>query len=194
MTVTVPATVTEAATWLASAPAAGNPNAVLSLVLLAAGLLLFVFVMTNMIRKRAQRPTTPASDTSLPPADRLESIRRAAEQHDRLTTLMVDVEQLTRRCAAQLDNKADRLELLIERAEERIAQFEGMGVKDVGAEQQSAPTTDPTPAPAAQTQPPDPLAAEVYRLADAGKSAVEIAGDLQQSTGTVELILNLRRA
>lgn len=40
----------------------------------------------------------------------------------------------------------------------------------------------------------DPVADRVYELADSGRSAVEIAGALQEHTGKVELILALRRS
>jgi hypothetical protein len=38
----------------------------------------------------------------------------------------------------------------------------------------------------------DPVAEDVYRLADGGKSSVEIAKELGEHTGKVELILALR--
>lgn len=50
------------------------------------------------------------------------------------------------------------------------------------------------PAPSDGTPPPDALAADVARLADAGRSADQIARQLGEHVGKVELILALRRA
>ena len=38
----------------------------------------------------------------------------------------------------------------------------------------------------------DPLAEQIYELADAGRTPVEIAQDLDEQVGKVELILALR--
>jgi hypothetical protein len=40
----------------------------------------------------------------------------------------------------------------------------------------------------------DPLARAVFELADAGRTPVQIAGELNEHTGKVELILNLRKS
>ena len=39
----------------------------------------------------------------------------------------------------------------------------------------------------------DPVRRKIYELADAGRSIVEIAAEVGQPTGQIELILNLRR-
>ena len=50
-------------------------------------------------------------------------------------------------------------------------------------------------APQAQSpaNPPDPVSSEVYELADQGLTALEIAGELDEPTGKIELILALRQ-
>jgi hypothetical protein len=90
--------------------------------LLAAGVLLFTIVFYRRVRMQRAKPTP----SSTPPRDRLDQIRsQAASRHD-LTSAMTEVEELTRRCAAHLDNKAARLEYLISLADERLARLEAL--------------------------------------------------------------------
>lgn len=82
----------------------------------------------------------------------------------------------------EADQRAAQLERLIAAADERIRELRGL-----------------TSRPAASSQPRlaaggDPTHRAVYELADRGLSPLEIARELGQPTGQVELILNLRRA
>ena len=110
----------------------------------------------------------------LSPAD-----RRALED------LMADAEELTGRLAANLDAKAARLERLIAQADERLNRLEDRAAAESRPRPERRPglTTDDT----------DPLNRRVYDLADRGLPPVEIAKQLSQQVGQVELILNLRR-
>lgn len=107
--------------------------------------------------------------------------------------MMADAEELTRRLAAILDNKAARIEVLIEHADQRLAAL---------AEAEAKTAAQPSPAqcdPPTPPEPPaplslDPLHRRVYDLADKGISPVEIARQIDRPTGQIELILALRRA
>lgn len=115
----------------------------------------------------------------------------------RLEHVMADGEELTRRLAAILDNKAARIETLIEHADQRLAAL-------AEAEERARNAPAPQPAPAQPTsrpqpEPPaplsiDPLHRKVYELADKGATPVEIARQIDRPTGQIELILALRRA
>lgn len=102
---------------------------------------------------------------------------------------MVEVQELTRLCAAQMENRATRLEQLIAQADNRLARLEGQN----GSREHSFRI------PERQTQPSsflrqdsDPLTSRIYQLADKGITSVEIARELDEQTGKVDLILALR--
>jgi hypothetical protein len=95
--------------------------------------------------------------------------------------------ELSERLAGELDAKAERLERLIEAADERVRRLEGV----VRSETRVVEVK-----PEARRGRVDGLPAahrEVYELADAGLTPVEIAKKVDQPTGQVELILNLRK-
>lgn len=82
----------------------------------------------------------------------------------------------------EADQRAAQLERLITAADERIRELRGLA---------SRPAASPQPRLAAGG---DSAHRAVYELADRGLSPLEIARELGQPTGQVELILNLRRA
>lgn len=139
----------------------------------------FLFVWQTRARIQRRR------DTSGSPRERLDAIKARAEADDSRHSAMSDMEQLARRLSALLDSKAERIEILIERADQRIDQLRAL--------EQSASSSQPADA-AEIDEPPDPRAARIYELADRGYSEVEIARELAEQTGTVELVLALRRS
>ena len=101
-----------------------------------------------------------------------------------------ELHDTARRLSAQLDNKAHRLEKLIEEADQRIA---ALGPSAAAAPPATGAVPIPaTPAPSNGEQRVDPLTEEIYELADAGRTSVEIAQRLDEQVGKVELILALR--
>jgi hypothetical protein len=140
-----------------------------------------------------------------------------------LTSNMLDLAQ---RLSAQLDNKAARIEALLEDAEIVLARLEdaasGAVIPELVSEAPESseaheafdddPLDEPEitvversdpqpPAPRERTRlarrddddgPPDPLTAAVYQLADDGHQPVQIAQQLDEQVGKVELILALR--
>jgi hypothetical protein len=138
-----------------------------------------------------------------------------------ISNLMVEMLETARQMTAQLDTRAARLEALIDDADARLAALRSAtaaSVADapvrpapaVACEAPAATTVVPEPviapfvadsappaAPVEETpeleSPPDPRHAEVYALADQGRSPGEIARSLNRPNGEVELILALRR-
>ena len=104
-----------------------------------------------------------------------------------------DLHDTARRLSAQLDNKARRLEKLIEDADQRIAALRSSPAATASATG-ALPTAATTGVPAQTNgeQQMDLLTEEIYQLADAGRSPVEIAQHLDEQVGKVELILALR--
>jgi hypothetical protein len=107
-----------------------------------------------------------------------------------MQNLLVELSEMTRQITAQLDTRSQKLQLLIEEADKRIAELQ----------RSSSPTAMPRlepvwSTPARPTMPADPVEEShqrVYDLADQGQSAGDIARQLNQPRGEVELILALR--
>ncbi len=108
--------------------------------------------------------------------------------------LAADLHETARRLSAQLDNKARRLEKLIDDADQRIAALGSTAATPASTPPVTGavPTAATTGAPSNGEQKMDPLTEEIYELADAGRTPVEIAQDLDEQVGKVELILALR--
>ncbi|MCK4872158.1 MAG: hypothetical protein KAS72_05500 [Phycisphaerales bacterium] len=123
-------------------------NRGLAALLFAGGaLLLIALLIIRMRRQQAQR-----RHAYRPPRERLATIRKDAAQRDDLHTTMADVEELTRRCAAHLDNKAARLEYLITLADDRLARLEASASGEPVPTSPAAYGEDPT-APLADLRP-----------------------------------------
>ena len=105
--------------------------------------------------------------------------------------LMVEMLDTARQMAAQLDTRAARLEVLMKEADTKLAALKSA---TAGAPLPGAPEPAPiTPIiPSIPETPPDPRHAEVYSMADQGRSPHEIARKLNRPNGEVELILALR--
>lgn len=154
--------------------------------LMVLGVSLATWMMVRMlIRRRKRMPLTPGT-----PHERLEAIREQAKKRAQLQAFGAEVHELVERLAAQLDNKAARIEQLLQDADERIRKLERMQrIERKRASAEPERTSDLT-----LGHEPDPVTNRVYELADQGEKPVEIAKQLNQHVGQVELILALRRA
>jgi len=126
-----------------------------------------------------------------------------------------ELDELGKRLAHELDTRADRLEKLIADADDRLARLERLTAASVHLAHDTAPPAPMTEmkhfgprdaaSPSGSSAIPthrsaaaviaeiDPLAGEVYKLADSGLMPVQIAQKLSQHTGKIELLLALRR-
>jgi len=126
-----------------------------------------------------------------------------------------ELDELGKRLADELDTRADRLEKLIADADDRLARLERLTAASVHLAPETASLSPmaemkhfgprDTAAPSGSSAIPthrsaaaviaeiDPLAGEVYKLADSGLLPVQIAQKLSQHTGKIELLLALRR-
>lgn len=128
------------------------------------------------------------------PRERIDRVT-ASRERDSLESLMVDVQELTRTCAAQIENRALRLEKLLELTDRRLAELSARG---------EAANTDP---PGRRTDGPDlrvvrrepegdaedPLLRRVLALETEGRSASDIARLTKTPVGKVELMIRLHR-
>ena len=218
------------------------------------GVVLLLLLMMRMLRRNHKANARRAN--SLPsPSARIANIHEQAQ--DSMAPaykVMVDAEEMARRLSASLDNKAARLELLIEEADQKLAllnrtlagqpaqqhqpeqapishtpspnptrsidpalldrarieqdledrQTRVVGRIEHNPVQASAPTPQPIsePKPQPERQPesqpeptPEPVSiqTQIAQLSAAGHSNIDIAHQLKQPIGQVELILNLRK-
>lgn len=147
----------------------------------AAGLTL-VYVAMRPFKKRGKDPLARAA---------IPTLAGQREVERQMTELLVELEQMARQMTGQLDTRANKLELLIKQADEKIALLHGAGhAIPAGSVAIAAMETAPG-LPAALAADPRHLA--VYDLADTGQSARQIAQQLGRPHGEIELILALRQ-
>jgi DNA-binding NarL/FixJ family response regulator len=128
------------------------------------------------------RPLKKKKDPLAHPTNLSLAGQRAVEKQ--MTELLVELEQMARQMTAQLETRAVKLELLIKEADEKIATL-----RQVQGSNPRPARIDSIPGlPAA----PDTRHAQVYELADQGRSARQIAQQLNRPQGEIELIIALR--
>lgn len=87
-------------------------------MLLAAGVIVLVLIMMRRLARK------PKQATSLPTDERLAAVReQAIASITPLERSLAEAEELTRRLAATLDNKADRIDLLIQEADRKLEEL-----------------------------------------------------------------------
>lgn len=172
----------------------GNPDLqvnpyvtmILALFVVAAAFIMVIFTRNRIIRRNANRQ---------PARKQIDSIKSRVRNTDQATNLMVDMLETGQRLAAQLDNKAEKLQQLIELADRRIVAL--------GGEDSLEALNAPVIMTSSQEEEEDlfeekeednySLTTEVLRLVDEGYSPVEIAQRLGETTGNVELIISLNK-
>jgi hypothetical protein len=143
------------------------------------GVLVFLALRDRAAANRIQPWTSPIEDE-------LDRLKRAGDRAALLTAA-------AERAADALDERAAELERLIATADERFAL--GSTSAEMGSqERHGTPLVEVESKRPPQVLYADPLARAVYELADAGRSPVQIAGELNEHTGKIELILNLRKS
>ena len=154
------------------------------------GVLLMISVRSKIARRNADR---------LSPRELIDQLKSAGRHRGDAQSASAELLESARQLAAKLDNKAARLEVLIQQADERISlmsQLSGTGgVAQDGPPRAGAAEPDRARTPVAANGPPvslDPLTQSVYELADTGYQPIQIAQELDEQVGKVELILSLR--
>jgi hypothetical protein len=114
------------------------------------------------------------------------SLREHMNVRADLERLLVDLQDLSRQLNAHIDTRFCKLEVLMKEADDKIRRLEALngGGKSGGAISRKRAAEEET----------DPEKSLVYKLADAGRTPVEIAREMSKNTGEVELILSLRRS
>lgn len=147
----------------------------LAFALLAAGLLMSS--LRRRLQRRSQQEMRSSAQRSAPaPRSEQQQLRRDLE------SLLVELQELSRKISAQIDTRFAKLETVIRDADRRIAVLERLN-------RQADPRTGTIPR---ETPISDIRHSAVYELADTGMIPVDIAKELGKTPGEVELILNLR--
>lgn len=175
------------------AQAASDFAGMIAPYLLLAGVVMLTIVLLGKVRKTSKRA---ARQPDLEPKERIEAIRERADNGTVLQQRAAQTVELTRELTAVIDNRAEKLEILIQHADERIARLERLSQE---AEQRLTPRHTESSGSAERprteaTLATDALRQQIYDLADQGHATNEIAHRLGQHAGKVELILALRRA
>lgn len=186
-----------------------GPDGLANLLMLLGLLVICALLMRRTIANRRRLAAT----TGMSGAERLRSLQhQAVKGRDPVDAVMADAEELVRHLAGILDNKAARLEALIEQADAATARLNthlNNAAATTTATSTKPAATSPTP-PKASSRPPiqsatsvarsrpissgPELTLRVYELADAGHHAADIAREVDRPLGQIELMLALRRA
>lgn len=172
---------------------------------IGATMLLIVYAVFRPMAKRKRDPLEHAR-----PGGSM-SQQRSVERE--MSNLLVELSEMARQVTAQLDTRSAKLEVLMKDADDRIAtlqQLSGSARTNSHPPENTSPfrqTTaehdalmqrlDPPPAAPAPQESPEPQVdarhAEIYALADQGRTPVDIATRLGRPSGEIELILALRQ-
>ncbi len=170
------------ATTTQANPIDGIAAMLIVLGVLVIGVLMMISVRSKIAARNANKSTARQT---------LDQLRRYAGRTDDQDAASSHFLETTQQLMAQLDNKAERLEQLLAQADQRIADLQATSVR---APQQRTPAAQSHLIVEVSPQPVvDPLTQSVYELADAGADPVEIAQQIDEQIGKIELILALRR-
>lgn len=152
-------------------------------MLMLLGVLVAVAVVMRLGVRRRKDASRIDSQTSRH-AER-HNARLESQARDDINELMVRLEELSREICGQIDTRYAKLEHVLAESEKTLSALRA------ALQQQSAlprSASSPTPPPA------DPRHAEIFRLAQSGKTTLEIARELAMTVGEVELVLSLERS
>lgn len=176
---------------------------------LAIGVAMLVLVYA-VLRPMAKRKRDPL-ETARPGGSM--SQQRSVERE--MSNLLVELSEMARQVTGQLDTRSAKLEVLMKEADERIATLQqhcgaapmnhttpgvASPFRQTAAERDALMQPLDTPPPSPQLSPQespesqvDLRHAEIYALADQGRTPVDIATHLGRPSGEIELILALRQ-
>jgi hypothetical protein len=153
--------------------------------------------------KRDARPDSSKPRSSAAPASGTSQITTDIKN---ARAAAAELRQLTEELASILDAKSQHLEALIEQADQRIARLSSAAKPDKPAATTTPPLSEPARTPASSVSSVSLVSsvssvsshasphAHIHALADEGLSPIDIARRTGKPTGTIELILSLRRA
>lgn len=185
-----------------------QPSNFLPQILMFGGVMLAMFLVMSQVKRRYR---SRQGSQVIPAGDKLERMKQERIMKNDLRTMMVELEELTRRFSSQLDAKSMQLEHVIAEAEAKVAELQGLlgqghGLGTGGHFVQSPVVDEEAGGVVSELvnageaivestvgdEGNDPLKEKIYELDDGGRTSVEIATELGEHVGKVELILALR--
>ncbi len=147
------------------------------------GLLVFVGLAIFLARRRSR----PLDGSPVQYRREIDSANReTGEIRDDMERLLGELETLSAKMNAQLDEKNAQLQETIRDADQRVFALRALVQ---ATRQPDASQSSPSSIPSRE----ESRKARIYELAGTGLTTLEIARQMEQPVGEVELILNLRR-
>lgn len=156
------------------------------------GLLVGGIVVLLVVTARQRRSRMSAA-RSVSRSDQRRGRSSNDETLREVEAVMDQLDQLSRQIHGKIDLKLATLQKVIRDADQRIDQLSRLQRSSGGESTFDVELESESPAAPVQNAAQSPHEA-IYRLADSGYSALQIARELARHTGEVELILSLRRA
>jgi hypothetical protein len=157
-------------------------------IVYAVGALTIVYIV--------MRPSMRKKDPLANPGPKLSLAQQRSVERE-MQNLLVELSEMARQITAQIDTRSAKLEALMQDADKKIAELKRLSASSRSearpdrADRSESPGSNPITGPAS-SPPTDARYAEIYKLADAGRSAHEISNQLNRPRGEIELILALR--
>jgi hypothetical protein len=179
----------------AFSPALGDASGITptQIILLIMAIVALTMLMLSTRRRILDLRRRPEGDSV---RERYSGLQKETEAKHDVEQVMVELEKLSRQIHGRIDTKLARLETLIRDADQRIerlsrpAEAPGRGAGLVVPHDRE----EPQPIPKTGTgEVGEDWHAAVYRAADDGMTAVQIAQEVGRTTGEVELLLALRK-
>ena len=152
----------------------------------AVGILFIIMAMFSL--GRARKGKEAGRDSA---RDHVDRAREKQGVRNELEALMVDINRMARDLGGQLDAKIIRIEKANQEADERIAQLQALR-DELNDPYAMKNTPGQRVTPQAEPEVVDPLTKQIYALADQGRGPQDIAQQLDEHIGKIELILALR--
>lgn len=126
--------------------------------------------------------------------ERYRGLQKEAEAKHDVEQVMLELEKLSRQIHGRIDTKLARLETLIRDADQRIERLSRLAGAPTGGSRLEITLDREEPQPIPKTgEVGEDWHSAVYRAADGGMTAVQIAQKVGRTTGEVELLLALRK-
>ena len=164
------------------------------LALAGAGVIVLVVFSRRWMRGSARAVSNGAHDPGRDLRDRQRGLQDRRRGERELGELMIELDQLAREVHGRLDTQFAKLETVIRDADDRIERLKRLLRASQSESALDVTVTDDEETPSPAREPESGLHADVYRLADAGRSLLEISEQTGRPKGELELILALRRA
>ena len=174
-----------------AAPGVGGVSVGQLAILVAA-----VVGLTILMRSTARRVRASKQVSATPPKERYVEYQEASRAVRNMGQVMLELDQLSREVHGRLDTKLVRLETIIRDADERIERLsrlakagEDRPSPEITVDEEASQVPG-TPGGGAQ----DRRHTRIFELADSGLTTLEVAKQVGQTPGEIELILSLRGA